>query len=109
MPLIIWVSSYIEITLPSEKVKDVFPLRIEAVAHTTLPMESLESAPKLDCPNVHIDVQCRTEDIHDALQDAVARFRFEDEGLSYVCSGTLMNDKVTGSTVPYFLTANHCV
>ena len=99
----------IEIALPSEKARDAFTLRIEALAHTTLPAESLESAHKLDCPDVHIDVQCRADVIHDALQDAVARIRFEDEGLSYVCSGNLVNDKVTSTTVPYFLTANHCV
>ena len=99
----------IEIALPSEKAKDAFSLRIETVAHTTRPTESLPLAPKLNCPNVHIDVQCRTEDIHDALQDAVARIRFEDEGLSYVCSGTLVNDKIDTSSVPYFLIANHCV
>ena len=99
----------IEIALPSAKAKDAFSLRIEAIAHTTVPAESLESARKLDCPDVHIDVQCRADEIHDALQDAVARIRFEKEGRSYACSGTLMNDKVTSSTVPYFLTANHCV
>ena len=99
----------IEIALPSAKAKEAFSLRIEAVAHTTLPKESLESARKLDCPDVHVDVQCRADEIHDALQDAVARIRFEKEGLSVVCSGTLVNDKVSGSTVPYFLTANHCV
>ena len=99
----------IEIALPSAKAKDAFSLRIEAIAHTTLPAESLESARKLDCPNIHLDVQCRADEIHDALQDAVARIRYERDGTSYVCSGTLMNDRVTSSTVPYFLTANHCV
>ena len=99
----------IEIALPSEKARDASTLRIEAVAHTTLPIESLESARKLDCPDVHIDVPCRADEIHAALQDAVARIRYEDKELSSVCSGTLVNDKVSGSTVPYFLTANHCV
>ena len=99
----------IEIALSSAKAKDTFSLRIEAVAHTVRPAASLESVPKLDCPDVHIDVQCRADAIHDALQDAVARIRFERGGLSFACSGTLMNDKVRGSKVPYFLTANHCV
>ena len=98
----------IEITLPSEKAMSVFSLTIDEVAHTFVSTESLPSAFKLDCPNLHIDVACRSSSIRENLQNAVAHIRFEDNG-SYICSGTLLNDKVDNSLVPYFLTANHCV
>ena len=99
----------IEITLPSEKAVDAFRLRIDALAHSLHSMRSLDTAPKLDCPNIHIDVQCRSGSTHSGKEDAVARIRFEEGVFSYVCSGTLMNDSVQATFIPYFLTAEHCV
>ena len=99
----------IEISLPSGKARSAFSLRVDALAHTFRSMSTLHRAPKLECPDLHIDVQCRTGSIHGRLQDAVARIRFEHDGNSYVCSGTLLNDKVSDSFIPYFLTAQHCV
>ena len=98
----------IEITLPSKKAMSVFWLTVDAVAHTFVPTHSFPSAPKLDCPSLHIDVACRSASIHGDLQNAVAHIRFEDID-SYICAGTLMNDTVPSTVVPYFLTANHCV
>ena len=98
----------IEITLPSKKAMSVFWLTVDAVAHTFVPTHSFPSAPKLDCPSLHIDVACRSASIHGDLQNAVAHIRFEDSD-SYICAGTLMNDTVPSTVVPYFLTANHCV
>lgn len=40
---------------------------------------------------------------------AVARFEFTSSGSVYLCSGTLVNDSDTATTIPYFLTAHHCV
>ena len=99
----------IEITLPSDKAMTAFSLTLEAVAHTLVPTESLPLAPKLDCPHLHIDVACRSGSIHGNKQSAVARIRYEDDGKSYVCSGTLLNDLASSAGISYFLTANHCV
>jgi lysyl endopeptidase len=41
--------------------------------------------------------------------NAVARILYTRDGSTYVCSGTLLADKDTSSSIPYFLTANHCV
>ena len=100
----------IEIALPSEKARSAFSFRVDEVAHTFRSMDLIRDAPKqLDCPEVHIDVQCRTESIHGDVQDAVARIRFEEGDSSFVCTGTLLNDRVRGTFVPYFLTAQHCI
>lgn len=40
---------------------------------------------------------------------AVALLTYIDTGSSYICSGALVNDEVTGSFIPYMLTANHCI
>ena len=39
---------------------------------------------------------------------AVAYLQFVEGGSTYICTGTLVNDKVQGTYVPYMLTANHC-
>ena len=100
----------IEIALPSEKARSAFWFHVDEIAHTFRPIEPFRLSPKqLDCPDIHIDVQCRTGSIHDNLQDAVARIRFELDDFSAVCTGTLVNDKVRATFVPYFLTAQHCI
>jgi hypothetical protein len=42
-----------------------------------------------------------------SLNNAVARILYNDNG-TFVCTGTLLNDAQSDS-IPYFLTANHCV
>ncbi len=41
--------------------------------------------------------------------NAVARILYTRDGATYVCSGTLLADKDPSTSIPYFLTANHCV
>ena len=99
----------IEISLPPGKARSAFSLRVDAVAHTFRSMASPRGAPKLDCPDLHIDVQCRAGSLQGRPQDAVARIRLEADGNSHTCSGTLLNDKAPDTFVPYLLTAQHCV
>jgi len=44
----------------------------------------------------------------DIVPRAVAHLQFMDGGSGYICTGSLVNDKVQGTFVPYLLTANHC-
>ena len=39
----------------------------------------------------------------------MGRIRYVKGGSSYACSGTLLNDSDDDTTIPYFLTANHCL
>ncbi|MEZ5355195.1 MAG: PPC domain-containing protein [Bryobacteraceae bacterium] len=54
----------------------------------------------------HLDVSCFPEWATTAR--SVAHFVFEEDGNSFVCSGTVLNTRVP-SGIPYFLTADHCV
>ncbi len=57
------------------------------------------------------DVQCFSSSTFSRINDAekaVAHMQFVDGGGSYICSGGLLNDTDGSSTIPYFLTANHC-
>ena len=44
----------------------------------------------------------------DIEKNAVGRFVFNKNGGTFVCTGTLLNDRVQDE-IPYFLSANHCV
>jgi lysyl endopeptidase len=56
----------------------------------------------------NVDVMCH-QGAWSNESNAVARILFTREGSTYVCSGTLLADKDTSTSIPYFLTANHCV
>jgi hypothetical protein len=62
--------------------------------------------PSLSCL---VDIKCDTAEWQDTGQ-AVARYVFtEQDGNSFLCSGTLVADRDTNTQIPYFLTAAHCV
>jgi hypothetical protein len=45
----------------------------------------------------------------ESASDAVAMIHFVSGAFLYICSGGLVADTDLGSTIPYFITANHCV
>lgn len=55
-----------------------------------------------------IDIECSSDSIVKDAAKGVARMSFVEDGKSYVCSGTLLNDKSSSQT-PWFYTANHCI
>lgn len=55
----------------------------------------------------HIDSTCHIG-TWGSQSRATAKMTFVVDGISYLCSGTLMNDTVTTSFIPYFLSAYHC-
>ncbi|MBV5333082.1 serine protease, partial [bacterium] len=55
----------------------------------------------------NLDVTCQAAWSNESK--AVARMIFSSAGGSYLCSGTLLSDKDLSSSIPYFLTANHCI
>jgi len=42
------------------------------------------------------------------FKKAAAHIKFIENGHSYICSGALINDRVSGA-IPWFTTANHCI
>ncbi len=43
------------------------------------------------------------------VSGGVASILYASRGFLYICSGGLLADTDTGTTIPYFLTANHCI
>lgn len=59
-----------------------------------------------------VDAACREAELgagYVQAKDAVARMAFTNNGSSFVCTGTLLNDTDPATQVPYFYTANHCI
>lgn len=58
-----------------------------------------------------VDGKCVTSatlDVIDLYRFAVARLSFVKGPSSFLCTGALLNDTDSSTTIPYFLTANHC-
>ena len=53
-----------------------------------------------------VDSACNPDYANES--NAVARMLFVDQGTSYLCTGTLLNDTASSGT-PYFLSARHCI
>ena len=56
----------------------------------------------------NIDIKCRST-VPSNLSAAVAKIIFNDNGSTFLCTGTLLNDKDPATFIPYFMTANHCL
>ena len=106
----------LEVTLPSRNAQSKTSVVIDRVSHQFRSIDP-PAAPRanddagmrqirspLRCP--HFDIQCW--DVG-TTADAVAKVTFEEGRSCWACSGTLMNDSDARSSIPYFLTAYHCV
>jgi hypothetical protein len=86
-------------TPDNEKAFEIFE-----VSHIFSELSSRLRADEPDVQYCEVDASC----YGDAQKNAVGRILFTKNGLWYVCTGTLLNDRAQDFT-PYFLTANHCV
>ena len=64
----------------------------------------VEESSGFDILTCHVDASCSTA----TEKDAVGRIVYTTGAGSFVCTGTLLNDRANDH-IPYFLTANHCV
>jgi V8-like Glu-specific endopeptidase len=116
-PLLYWLpivqgnSTGVEIYLPKHVPVTDVRIAIPKLAHILstpylpLPVEKGVS----DSGTCTADISCYIDDWGD-VANAVARMYMNDsEGNTYMCSGSLINDKDPASQVPYFITARHCI
>lgn len=99
----------LEIYLPSEKQLTDFSVSIPQISHLSLSVLDLQTKSLSDIGfsgACNIDVSC--SDANPTIRSATAKIVFTDNGATYMCSGTLLNDKEKG-WIPYFITANHCL
>ena len=100
----------VEVRLPKPDLKERVELELLKVAHRfDLLLTSAVFA--LACSN-HEDIQCAIEDgeISEDSAGSTMLLEFESEGLSYVCTGTILNvEDGEDVFIPYVITSAHCI
>ena len=108
-PLVAGQHGIVEIELPAGEPASGTQVSVPRISHfflDPLSKESLASDYKALSGSCNLDVNCATP--VSPAANAVAKMSFTKGGVSYSCTGTLMND-LGSSEIPYFLTANHCI
>ena len=96
----------VEIFVPASSDVRSLSLNATSVSHLLMnPAQQEQAFLEVSSP-CEIDVACHPA--WDAQARAVARMSFTEGGLTFLCTGTLLNDR-NGTLTPYFLSANHCI
>ncbi|MEN9425354.1 MAG: hypothetical protein RL122_2737 [Pseudomonadota bacterium] len=111
-PTLVGDSVGLEVFLPTGVAAAQVELAIPQLSHLVIdPASSTlkSSIFKEDYASCQQDVAC-ADPAWQETGKSVARYVFTDtNGLSYMCSGTVLTDKDTSTQIPYFFTAAHCV
>jgi len=103
--------STLEVQLPPGTSPDRLQLAVPRLSHLTQTVAQAVQSPEKavnqigDGGSCNVDVMCTP---YQSEGRAVAKMVFSEQGNTYLCSGTLLND-ARASQTPYFLTAAHCI
>lgn len=101
----------VEIELPAGVYPDEVMFSIPRVSHlfsSPLDTRALQEKYGNGSASCNLDSTCYTSTWgNESL--TTAKMTFTSGGSSYLCTGTLMNDKDSSTSIPFFLTANHCI
>jgi hypothetical protein len=113
-PVIQGSTATVEIYLPSGVATNSVGFTLAGISHLVVGGEGLRKVDPIagigKSEACEIDVACVAQQTPALVNAAksVARITFVEFGVSYLCSGTLVNDSVSSMT-PYFYTAAHCM
>ena len=116
-PVLAGDTAIVELRVPVDAPLAGVVLEIPRVSHHLVTGAALRSLSPHDAKAIgssgscNVDVACVIPVSQAVLNAArsVARMSFvADDGFSYLCTGTLINDSVVSFT-PYLFTANHCI
>lgn len=101
----------VELRLPSQDARHDVEIVLLKIAHR-IDQFDLNRTAVLECSN-HEDIQCAIDDeeIEAGSATTTLMLLFESDGLTYGCSGTILNVSGDGDGVfhPYIITAAHCI
>ena len=102
----------VEISLPPAATVSEVSLFIDRVSHLAASVR--QATPRKlsdvgDAASCNIDVACRSTTPPNLARATAKMVYTRPDGMSFLCSGTLMVDSDDSSHIPYFLTANHCI
>lgn len=97
----------VEFQIPPTAVASSVKVAVPRLSHVAVDITKQDSFEKVGEAGVcNADVSCTST--YDSLSKSVALMDFVEDGNDYVCTGTLLNDRMSTGT-PYFLSANHCI
>lgn len=98
----------LELYLPADLSSEDVQFSVDGISQLTIDPTHVEVNPlkQKAAASCNLDSRCYPD--WSTATNAVARITFVEDGSSYLCTGTLLNDTAQ-SNKPYFLTANHCV
>jgi hypothetical protein len=109
-PLIEGAEIALEVELPDGVSPDAVVFSLPRVAHlfwSPLNTGALQEKTG-EASSCEVDVMCYTSTWgNESL--ATAKMLFASAGGYYICTGTLLSDSDPSTTLPYFLSANHCI
>ena len=106
-PLVEGAEATLEIELPAAVGTAGVEIAIPRLSHLfRFPAKDAVAAKANVAGSCEVDVACNTS--YTKESNSVALMDFVAGGISYTCTGTLLND-TSGSGTPYFLGANHCI
>lgn len=99
----------LELELPAHADLAQLDIAVPTLSHFFVPPESA-AQPGLSAVGAagscNVDLSCRPDVSSESR--SVARMLFVENGRTFLCTGTLLNDAQSSAT-PYFLSANHCI
>jgi lysyl endopeptidase len=102
----------VELWIPASADPGSVKLEADAASHLVVQPSSRFKASGIGAAGTcHEDVACvaNTNAAVARAARAVAKMVYTENGMTYLCTGTLVNDADHASQVPYFHTAAHCV
>ena len=104
----------IEVFVPAGVATDAVKLSVTQASHIlTNSIERFSLAKAIgDSGACNVNAVCRVAALgqnYTNSKNAVARMVYQSGASSYTCTGTLLNDTVAATQIPYFYTADHCI
>ena len=107
-PVVEGDTQVVEIELaPGESARGL-DISVPSLSHLVTSAKDEFVMPKATAATCNIDSSCHHTS-WGTESAAVARMVFTSGGSSYLCTGTMLADRDTTTTIPYFLSANHCI
>lgn len=105
---------HLELFVPANVDPATVRLDVSALSHLLLRQQAPDPLSKAlgDSGSCNVDVVCLAGSLgapFTSIKNAVARMLFQSDGSTYTCTGTLLNDLIDGSQIPWFFTAHHCI
>jgi len=106
-PLIRSERLILEMEVPANR-RSAVGLRVAKVVHGYRALPGRGDAVPSKSGNCNLDVACNEADPWRKQVRSVGRYTYESDGITYLCSGALVNNTAEDKTL-YFMTAEHCI